>query len=61
MIYVGDEHQQIYGWRGAINALATAPRIMLGQQTHQDIRVGWIIGAAPLILSRVQEALKGKI
>jgi aminoglycoside phosphotransferase (APT) family kinase protein len=48
-------------WRGAVNALATAPRIMLGQQTHQDIRVGWIIGTSPLILARVLETLKGKI
>lgn len=48
-------------WRGAINALATAPRLMMGQKTHQDIRVGWILGTAPLVLSRVHEALKGKL
>lgn len=47
-------------WRGAINALATAPRIMNGQKTHQDIRVGWIIGTAPLILTTVIEQLKAK-
>jgi aminoglycoside phosphotransferase (APT) family kinase protein len=48
-------------WRGAVNALATAPRIMAGQKSHQDIRVGWILGTAPLILTRVHEVLKGKI
>ena len=48
-------------WRGAVNALATAPRIMAGQKTHQDIRVGWITGTAPLILSRVHEALQGRL
>ncbi len=48
-------------WRGAVNALATAPRLMMGQKTHQDIRVGWISGTGPLILSRVLEALKGKL
>src|SRR5690606_21577504 len=26
-------------WRGTINALATATRCMIGQKTHQDIRV----------------------
>ena len=48
-------------WRGAVNALATAPRLMMGRKTHQDIRVGWILGTAPLVLSRVHEALKGEI
>ena len=44
-------------WRGVINALATAPRIMLGEKTHQDIRVGWIINAAPLMLAATRSAL----
>ena len=48
-------------WRGGINSLATAPRIMAGEKTHQDIRVGWILNTAPLILSRVHEALQGKL
>ncbi|HLY55846.1 MAG TPA: phosphotransferase family protein [Stellaceae bacterium] len=48
-------------WRGAINALATAARIMMGEHTHQDIRVGWISNSAPLMLSAVHRALKGRI
>jgi aminoglycoside phosphotransferase (APT) family kinase protein len=48
-------------WRGTINALATAPRIMMGEKTHQDIRVGWIINATPLTLSALHSALKGRI
>jgi aminoglycoside phosphotransferase (APT) family kinase protein len=48
-------------WRGAINALATAPRIMMGEKTHQDIRVGWIINSAPLMLSAVRNALEGRL
>jgi aminoglycoside phosphotransferase (APT) family kinase protein len=48
-------------WRGTINALATAPRIMMGEKTHQDIRVGWIINAMPLTLSALHSALKGRI
>jgi aminoglycoside phosphotransferase (APT) family kinase protein len=48
-------------WRGAINALATAPRIMIGEKTHQDIRVGWIINSAPLMLSAIHRALEGKV
>lgn len=48
-------------WRGVINCLATAPRIMMDQQTHQDIRVGWIINAAPPSLSAMRRALEGKV
>jgi aminoglycoside phosphotransferase (APT) family kinase protein len=48
-------------WRGGINAMATAPRIIKGQKTHQDIRVGWLIATAPIILSRVYDVLKDKI
>jgi hypothetical protein len=48
-------------WRGTINALATAPRIMMGEKTHQDIRVGWIINATPLTLSALHRALKGRV
>jgi len=48
-------------WRGAINALATAPRIMMGEKTHQDIRVGWIINSAPLMLSAMHNALKKRL
>lgn len=48
-------------WRGAINGLATAPRIMMGEKTHQDIRVGWIINSAPLMLSAMHHALEGKV
>lgn len=48
-------------WRGAINGLATAPRIMKGEKTHQDIRVGWITNSSCLMLSAVHDALKGKV
>jgi aminoglycoside phosphotransferase (APT) family kinase protein len=48
-------------WRGGINSLATASRIMMGEKTHQDIRVGWILATAPLVLSRVHESLKGRL
>jgi aminoglycoside phosphotransferase (APT) family kinase protein len=48
-------------WRGTINALATAPRIMMGEKTHQDIRVGWIINATPLTLSALHRALTGRV
>jgi aminoglycoside phosphotransferase (APT) family kinase protein len=48
-------------WRGAIIALATAPRIMMGEQTHQDIRVGWINNSAPLMLGAVHRALQGRV
>ena len=60
---VDERRLEYYGvfscWRGAVNALATAPRVMMGEKTHQDIRVGWIIGTAPLVLARVLEALEG--
>lgn len=37
------EYYMIFNaWRGAINTLATGVRCMIGQKTHQDIRVGWI-------------------
>jgi aminoglycoside phosphotransferase (APT) family kinase protein len=48
-------------WRGAVNALGTAPRLMSGAKTHQDIRVGWILGTAPLILSGAHAALRGRL
>jgi aminoglycoside phosphotransferase (APT) family kinase protein len=44
-------------WRGVINGLATAPRIMMGEKTHQDIRVGWIINSSPLMLQALHDAL----
>lgn len=47
-------------WRGVINALATAPRVMMGEKTHQDIRVGWIINAAPLMLAAMRTALQAR-
>lgn len=48
-------------WRGAVNSLGTAPRLMQGAKTHQDIRVGWILGTSPLILSGAHNALSGKL
>ena len=48
-------------WRGTVNALATAARIMMGEKTHQDIRVGWMIGVTPLTLAALHRALKGRI
>jgi aminoglycoside phosphotransferase (APT) family kinase protein len=48
-------------WRGLINSLATAPRLIRGAKTHQDIRVGWIIGTAPILLRALQDALRSKI
>ncbi len=48
-------------WRGSIHVLGTAPRIMMGEKTHQDIRVGWMISATPLTLSALHRALKGRI
>jgi aminoglycoside phosphotransferase (APT) family kinase protein len=48
-------------WRGTINALATAARIMMGEKTHQDIRVGWMIGVTPLTLAALHRALQGRI
>ncbi|MFO1426728.1 MAG: phosphotransferase [Steroidobacteraceae bacterium] len=41
---VDERRLRYYGvfsrWRGAVNALATAPRVMMGEKTHQDICVG---------------------
>jgi aminoglycoside phosphotransferase (APT) family kinase protein len=56
------DYYDIFGlWRGTINALATAPRIMMGEKTHQDIRVGWIINATPLTLHALHRALRGRV
>jgi aminoglycoside phosphotransferase (APT) family kinase protein len=46
-------------WRGAINSGATAARVISGAQTHQDIRVGWILGTAPTMLKALRAALAG--
>lgn len=55
-------YYDIFGcWRGAINSLGTPPRLMSGQKTHQDIRVGWITGTAPLLLARLEETLRSKL
>lgn len=45
-------------WRGAINASATAARVIVGQQTHQDIRVGWLLGTTPTMLGALREVLQ---
>ena len=44
-------------WRGAINSTATAARVIAGQQTHQDLRVGWLLGTAPTLLKTLRELL----
>jgi aminoglycoside phosphotransferase (APT) family kinase protein len=45
-------------WRGSINSSATAARVIQGQQTHQDIRVAWLLGTAPTTLRALREALE---
>jgi aminoglycoside phosphotransferase (APT) family kinase protein len=44
-------------WRGAINSMASAARVIAGQQTHQDLRVGWLLGTAPTLLKTLRELL----
>lgn len=48
-------------WRGAVHSVGTGARIVRSQLTHQDARVAWIIGTAPLVLSRMHEALKEQL
>jgi aminoglycoside phosphotransferase (APT) family kinase protein len=56
------EYYEIYTcWRAAINCVATAPRVMMGEQTHQDIRVGWIMGNGPLMLDTLCETISKKL
>lgn len=56
-----DYYTVFYSWRGAINALATAPRIVMGQKTHQDIRVGWVAATAPISLNHILQALRKRL
>jgi Superfamily I DNA and RNA helicases len=55
MVYVGDQHQQIYEWRGAVNAMATIATDDAKKLT-QSFRFGpAIAAAATLILSKLGE------
>ncbi|MET0987881.1 MAG: phosphotransferase family protein [Steroidobacteraceae bacterium] len=46
-------------WRSAINSTASAARVMYGQKSHQDIRVGWLLATAPITLKALRESLEG--
>ncbi|MET0987617.1 MAG: phosphotransferase family protein [Steroidobacteraceae bacterium] len=48
-------------WRSAINSSASAARVMYGQKSHQDIRVGWLLGTAPITLKALRESLEDVI
>lgn len=55
LVYVGDKHQQIYEWRGAINAMDTADASHHGYLT-QSFRFGSTIAeAASKVLSKLGE------
>jgi aminoglycoside phosphotransferase (APT) family kinase protein len=54
-----DYYSVFNSWRGAIISMATAPRIAMGQKSHQDIRVGWIAGTAPLSCNEIHRQLSG--
>lgn len=57
VVYVGDRHQQIYEWRGAINAME---RVETGQSSHltKSFRFGpEIANAATKILSHLGESM----
>ena len=55
VIYVGDPHQQIYAWRGAVNAMAQAQTVHETDLT-QSFRFGdEIAGAATSILRALDE------
>jgi aminoglycoside phosphotransferase (APT) family kinase protein len=46
-------------WRSVINTTASAARVMYGQKSHQDIRVGWLLATAPITHKALREALEG--
>jgi len=54
-----DYYAVFNSWRSAIISMATAPRIAMGQKSHQDIRVGWIAGTAPISCNEIHRQLKG--
>lgn len=54
-----DYYSVFNSWRSAIISMATAPRIAMGQKSHQDIRVGWIAGTAPISCNEIHRQLKG--
>lgn len=56
-----DYYMLFNAWRGTVNALATATRCMIGQKTHQDIRVGWIAYTSALNLKLIHEELTKRI
>lgn len=54
-VFVGDEHQQIYAWRGAVNAMASLPWRSL------PLTVSWRFGdAIARYATRLLQELKGE-
>lgn len=45
-------------WRSAVIATGTAARVIVGQQTHQDLRVAWLLGTGPIVLGALRDALE---
>jgi aminoglycoside phosphotransferase (APT) family kinase protein len=56
-----DYYALFNAWRGAINMVATATRCMIGQKTHQDIRLGWIGCTSTISLTWLHEELQKRI
>jgi len=56
-----DYYMIFNAWRGVINTLATGVRCMMGQKTHQDIRVGWITYTSAINLQSLLEDLERRL
>lgn len=56
-----DYYMIFNAWRGVVNTLATGVRCMLGQKTHQDIRVGWITYTSAISLQTLLEDLERRL
>jgi len=56
-----DYYMVFNAWRGVINTLATGVRCMVGQKTHQDIRVGWITYTSAISLQSLMTDLEKRL
>jgi len=56
-----DYYMIFNAWRGVVNTLATGVRCMIGQKTHQDIRVGWITYTSAINIQSLLEDLERKL